>query len=150
MKRYLLLSAVSMTLCGIIGCGWTIFIVKIFSEIYIEDTILVLLLMLAATFAAVGAVYCISEKVGRELGFSSQEFFLWFALIPFGITLAVNLLTVNHSLPAETIVWYYAQYLSLMETVAYIMVIIFYPLRLLARRIFTALKLEGESNGNNS
>lgn len=156
--KYPLLSLASIVLCGIIGSGWAWLMIRLSSPLwsffeeaagksgdYILGYVIPILFLL--TFAAVSVIYCFAEKLGAKCGFTRGKFFLWFAVIPFAITLIMPA-ALNFGITVMP-----AYIISVLEKTAYFLIIIFCTLRYIFGKIYLALNSalkKGELNGNNS
>lgn len=148
--KYPLLSLISIILCGTIGFGWAELMLRsaeTVSKLSANGNMAVFILILL-TFAAVSIIYITAEKLGKKLGFAKGEFFVWFAVIPFTVTLILPLAMVSVILHSSMVIEYICV-VFVLESVAYFLIMIFCTIRLIFRKIYLMLK-KGESNGNNS
>lgn len=148
--KYPLLSLISIFLCGTIGFGWAELMLRsaeTVSKLSANGTMAILILLLL-TFAAVSVIYIIAEKLGKKYGFTKGEFFVWFVVIPFAVTLILPLAMVSVILHSPMIIEYICV-VFVLESVAYFLIMIFCAIRLIFCIIYLMLK-KGESNGNNS
>lgn len=157
--KYPLLSVASIVLCGIIGFGWAklmeLFIdplCEFIAEIkgvnddhHIIEYLIPILLLL--TFAAVSVIYSFAEKSSAGYGFTKGEFFVWFVVIPFAVNLIPSFAMV--SILTSSVISTIIYSVLVLESVAYLLIMIFCAIRLIFCKIYLMLK-KGESNGNNS